>query len=242
VPLASRALERCGYVRSDGTNTGALVSHQIAFERTDAHGVRHILDLHWKIVNPQMLADALTFEDLWSGAGAAPALGAAARVPGTVQSLAIACVHRLAHHQSHERLLWLYDLKLLTMALDAQGWAVLRELAVRRQIAGICLDGLRAARAHLAAPLPADVEAALAAAAPAEPSHVYLEGAVSRGDVLLSDLRTLRTWGERIRLVREHAFPPAAFMRQHYRTRTRLLLPALYVHRLFAGASRWVKS
>jgi hypothetical protein len=109
-------------------------------------------------------------------------------------------------------------------------------------IAGVCLDGLRTARAQVGASLPQDVETALAAAAPAEPSHGYLEGELSKSDVLISDLKALRSWSDRVRLVREHVFPPAAFMQQRYRTRTRLLLPALYVHRLVAGASKWVKS
>ena len=36
VPAASLALQACGYTRSDALSTGELVSHQYAFERTDA--------------------------------------------------------------------------------------------------------------------------------------------------------------------------------------------------------------
>jgi hypothetical protein len=228
-------------VRSDATNTGALVSHQVGFERQDANGLRHVIDLHWKIANPQILADALPFDDLWTSACAAPAIGPAARVPGTVESIATACIHRLAHHQRHDRLIWLYDLRLLSASLDANAWRALRELACARRIAGVCVDGLRAARDRVGGTLPNDIEMALDAAAPGEPSHAYVDHELSKSDVLWSDLKTLSTWGERVRLVREHVFPSPAFIRQRYGTRTRLLLPALYLHRLIAGASRWVR-
>jgi len=241
VPGATRVLEHCGYLRSDATNTGALVSHQIGFERTDSHELRHVVDLHWKIVNPHLVADTLEFDDLWRSSSCAPALGPAVRVAGAVESIAISCIHRLAHHQRHDRLIWLYDLRLLSASLDAQGWSDLRDLACTRGIAGLCLDGLRAARTRVGGTLPPAIETALAAAAPSEPSQVYLQENLSKSDVLLSDLKTLATWGARLRLVREHVFPPAAFIQQRYGTRTRALLPAFYLHRLIAGASRWVR-
>jgi len=241
VAAATTSLERCGYTRSNAISTGALVSHQIAFERTDPHGVHHVVDLHWKIVNPQVVADALSFDELWREAQPAPLLGPAARVPSPVGSIALGCVHRLAHHQGHDRLIWLYDLKLLTATLAAGQWMALQELACAHRIAGLCLDGLRSARSRLRSALPDDVERALAAAAPHEPSRVYLEGHVTRRDVLLSDLGLLRSWRDRVRLLCEHAFPPAAFMLQRYGTRARWLLPALYAHRLATGGSRWMR-
>lgn len=241
VAAATTALERCGYTRSNAISTGALVSHQIAFERTDVHGVHHVVDLHWKIVNPQVVADALSFDELWRDAQPAPALGPAARVPSAIGSIALGCVHRLAHHQGHERLIWLYDLKLLTATLNAAHWGALQHLACEHAIAGFCLDGLRAARSRFSSQLPGDVEAALAAAAPHEPSRAYIAGPVTRRDVLLSDLAVLRSWRDRVRLLREHAFPPAAFMLQRYGTSARWLLPALYAHRLATGGSRWMR-
>jgi hypothetical protein len=242
VAAAAQAFERCGYVRSDAVSTGELVSHQCAFERTDSHGVHHVIDLHWKIVNPQIVADALSFEELWSHARPAPLLGAAARVPSAHGSIALGCVHRLAHHQGQDRLVWLYDLKLLTATLTPSGWDALTGLACEHRIAAMCLDGLRAAHDRLGSTLPAAVAEALAAAAPNEPSKIYVDRPLSRRDVLLSDLSVLPRWQDRMRLVREHAFPPAAFIQQRYGTKARWLLPALYVHRLVTGASKWGRS
>ena len=242
VPAAERILASCGYARSAAVSTGELVSHQVAFERTDPSGVRHVIDLHWKIVNPQVVADAMSFDELWRDARPAPALGPAARVPSVIGSLALGCVHRLAHHQGHDRLIWLYDFKLLAAELDDEGWEAFQRFAFRQKIAGLCLDGLRTARSRVGAVVPDAVERGLAAAAPGEPSRMYLEGQVTKRDVLLTDLRMLNTWGDRIRLMREHAFPPAAFIQQRYGTQARWVLPALYVHRLITGASRWGRS
>ena len=242
VAAASAAIESCGYRRSDALSTGTLVSHQIAFERSDDHGVRHVLDLHWKIANPQLLADVLPFEDLWTSRTPLTALGASAWAPSPVASIVLACVHRLGHHQGQDRLIWLYDLKLLTAALTDAGWGELVTLASARGVAGLCLDGLRETKTRLGGELPAAVESSLSSAAPAEPSAIYLAGRVRRRDVLVSDLKTLGSWPERMRLLREHAFPPVAFIQQRYGTSARWLLPALYAHRLVTGAFRWTRT
>lgn len=241
VPSAARALEACDYTRCDAVSTGMFVSHQIAFERTDRHGVYHVIDLHWKIANPQVVADALPFDLLWPDAQPAPALGKHARVPSTVASVLLACIHRLAHHQGHDRLIWLYDLKLLSARLDDTDWSALGTLACERGVAGLCLDGLRRAKNRLGATLPAETEAALAAAAPGERSGMYLVEPVRKVDVLMSDLQALRTWTSRFRLLREHLLPAPAFIRQRYGTTSRWLLPGLYLHRAVTGAYKWVR-
>ena len=56
-------------------------------------------------------------------------------------------------------------------------------------------------------------------------------------DVLVSDSAVLRDWKSRV-LLREHAFPPAAFIRQRYGVRQPGPLPALYLHRLVVGVYR----
>jgi len=237
---AARALAGCGYSQSDALSTGTLVSHQVAFERTDAHDVHHVVDLHWKIVNPQMLADVLPFEDLWRDRRGAPVLGPSAAVPSPAASIAIGNIHRLAHHQGHDRLIWLVDLRALVERFTSDDWRALVDLACGARVAGLCLDGLRQSRDRLGATLPSGVEQALAAAAPSEPSRVYLEKTMHKRDVLVNDLAALG-WRARLRLLREHAFPSAAFIRHKYGEDNRWPLPALYLHRLVSGAIRWVR-
>jgi hypothetical protein len=239
VEPAARVLTQCGYDRCEAISTGAFVSHQVAFERSDAQGLRHVIDLHWKIANPQLLSNAVPFEELWTDSVPVPALGAAARMPSPVNALLIGCIHRLAHHQGHDRLIWLYDLHLLGRQLDDLGWDELCRGAQDRGVAGLCLDGLLQARQRVFAAVPPGVEQALARV-PAEPSTVYLRGPVRRRDVLASDLALLPGWRARVRLLREHAFPSAAFIRARYGCSSRAMLPLAYVHRLVTGASTWL--
>lgn len=240
VEAAAAVLEARGYSRSVAISTGEHVSHQAAFERRDPNGVRHVLDLHWRIANPQVVAGALAFDALRAGSRGIPALGG--RTPSAADSLALACVHRLAHHQGHERLIWLHDMVTLARTMDMDAWRAFADLAGRQGIAAICLDGLSAARRYFRLPVPPGVEERLAAAAPGEASRIYVDGPVTRRDVLLSDLAHLGTWRARIRLLREHVFPPPAFMRQRYGTHVRWPLPALYLHRFLTGAARWHRS
>jgi hypothetical protein len=242
IAAAGGVLEACGYTRSAAVSTGVHVSHQAAFERIDERGVRHVVDLHWKTVNPKVLADALDFDQLWPGAESAPALGPAARTPSAIDSLLLACLHRLAHHQGQERLVWLHDMRLLTRSFAAADWTRFARRAAARRIAAICLDGLAAASSHLGMELPPAIEAQLAAAGNSEPSRIYVERRVTRRDVLRSDLAHLGSWRERLTLVREHLLPSPAFMRHRYGPGSRWPLPALYLHRLLTGATRWVRS
>lgn len=241
VDRAALAFAECGYRRSDALTSGQLVSHQVAFERTDEHDVHHVVDLHWKVVNPQMLADALPFDVLWSEAQQAPALGPAAMVPSLAASIALGNIHRLAHHQGQDRLIWLVDFLKIAERCRQRDWTRLIELARSSRVAGLCLDGLTQARSRLGAEFPEAVERALSDAAPDEPSRVYLERTVRKRDVLVQDLATLSSWRSRLRLIREHVFPPAAFIRHKYGTHSRWPLPALYLHRLVTGAIRWVR-
>ena len=162
-------------------------------------------------------------------------------MPAPVVSAVLACLHRLAHHQGHDRLIWLYDLKLLASGFDDADWAAFTELAVERRVAAVCLDGLAQARDRLGAPLPGHVAARLAAAGRTEPSRSYVDTTVRKRDVLVSDLAVLPTWAARLRLLREHAFPPAAFILRRYGVSSRVWLPALYCHRLVTGAFRWTR-
>ena len=239
---ADRVLRGLGYHAAPAMSTGEFVSHQIAYEHRDAHGLSHVIDLHWKTVNPQALADALPFELLWADAGHVHHQAVLARVPSHSCSLLLACVHRLGHHQLQERLVWLYDLHLLANALDESGWDRFVSTARDRGISAVCCHGLEAATARLGTAVPARVMVALRTSGLEEPSRAYTERTQRRIDVLRADLRLLPRWRDRLQLVSEHAFPPASYMMARYDARQRLLLPALYVHRLASGAWKWLSA
>jgi len=43
------------------------------------------------------------------------------------------------------------------------------------------------------------------------------------------------------RLIAEHLFPPASYMREKYGLHSRVLLPVAYVRRIVGGAAGWWK-
>ncbi len=83
--------------------------------------------------------------------------------------------------------------------------------------------------------------ARLQAALTQQPSAIYLDDGLRKVDILMSDLRCLPSWRARLRLLREHLFPPAAFMLASYAVSNRPALPFLYAHRILGGAARWFR-
>jgi len=241
-PHAADALAAVGYTPADAVSTGRFVSHQAAFERRDAHGVTHVVDVHWKAVNPQILSDAVSFDEVRATSRMAEVSGTAFRVPEPAWSVVLACVHRLAHHQDQERLGWLYDIHLLAAGFETPDWDRLLRIARRRQVSAICADGLEAAGRLLGTRIPGRVIESLARAGIHDPSRGYVDADQRRLTVLRTDLRQLRRWRDRARLLREHAFPPASFMMARYTSRRRAWLPAFYVHRLVTGAWKWLRA
>jgi hypothetical protein len=241
VDAAAAALRDAGYSPSKSLSTGDLVSHQVAFERVDEHGGQHVIDVHWKIVNPQILANVMSFADVWSESREIHLRGSVIRVPASEWSLLLACVHRLAHHQAQERLIWLYDIQLLADALTPAGWERFTTIAAQRQVSAICADGLAAAIRLMDARIPTAVVSTLDDQGQQDPSRRYTVREQRRLDVLRDDLRQL-DWQDRVRLLREHAFPPASFMRSQYQVRSNVLLPLLYARRLIAGAYKWIRA
>jgi hypothetical protein len=100
----------------------------------------------------------------------------------------------------------------------------------------ISADALEAAERALGTKVPEQVRWALETSGAHETSAVYLRGA-SRA-ILFTDLRALPTWRARMALVREVAFPSAAYMLEKYETERRWLLPWLYVRRMGAGVAK----
>ena len=61
----------------------------------------HVVDLHWRIANPQRVRPVLAYEELAAAAEPVPALAPRARGLRRVHALLLACVHRVAHHAMH---------------------------------------------------------------------------------------------------------------------------------------------
>jgi hypothetical protein len=212
---------------------------QATFTRRDAFGVEHAYDVHWDIANNALFAETLRFDELRARAVAVPAIGMHARALSRVDALLLACVHRVAHHHDTDRLIWLVDIALLrermTRAEHEQFW----RLAADRGVAGVCMRSVEVAdewmpraRAHRAEEFLSREEIERD-----EPSRVYLDRELTYGRAMAADLRAL-PWRARLQRLWQLAVPPAAFMRQSFQPRSRLVLPWLYVYRGARGLRR----
>jgi hypothetical protein len=232
-------LHELGYVSFTAVSGEWAVS-QFQCERVVAPGLRHLCDVHWKIVNRLRVADAVRFDELAGAAIPLPTLGPAARGLGRMHALWLACVHRAVHHYDQDTLLWLYDVHLLVEALDAAGVEQLVALAERTGVRRICLRALLLARTRFGTRIPAAVLAALEAAPVDEPSVVFLDRGIRPIDVLRDDLRALPGWRAKLTLINEHVFPDAGYMRASYAPGSSAPLVWLYLSRLITGVRKWL--
>lgn len=241
VDRVAGVLEAQGYARA-AEISGDYATSQMHFDRLDCPDYRHALDVHWRAVNAHVFGEAMAYDAFAASRIPVPGLGPHAWTLCAAHALALACLHRIAHHQDSNDLLWLWDVHLLASSLCADEVAVFVEQASRSATRAACAHTLTLVHARFRTPAAAvlidqvrpragDVE---------EPSARFLRGALSQADILRSDLASLG-WRHGIALLREHLFPPAAYMRSAYDRWPRILLPAAYLHRIVRGAPKWLR-
>ena len=244
LPGAIRVFAALGYSRAAAVS-GQLLSTQYCYERKDLLAAVHGFDLHWQVSNTRAMAEVFSYTELRAAAMPLARLSENALALGRSHSLLLACMHRLAHQQAPyyfdgvarrggERLIWLFDIHLLSLTMTAEDWRATLSIAVSKGLQAVLLDGLRAVQAVLSTTIPTWVQEELAVAwahAKIEPRSFTV--APWRWD--LSEIARQPDWSARWRLVKEHLLPPPAYMLAKYRTHHRSLLPLLYVRRALSG-------
>ena len=239
LPRVADTLLSLGYVQ-ETTIDGSHVMQQAHFGRTDGQGVRHAVDVHWRIANPHAFAHALDFEELRADASRINSCGGVL-APCAMHALLLALVHRAAHHYDNHRLIWLFDIHLLAGQLDARDWERLIALCLERKLAAVALRGLQLTGEAFGPSWPRHVPDQLAAAPQGNVSASFLDGIHRQVDVLASDLRALPDTRSRVTLLRQHLFPSRTYMMARYQTSSRWALPWLYARRIIAGVPRWLR-
>jgi hypothetical protein len=234
---AGSALIALGYEPA-AENTSELATAQRHLVRVDAQGFAHSIDVHWRVTNPLVFAEALPFDRAWRRSVAVPALEGA-RALCFVDALLLAGLHRLAHHGDDSSLIWVYDIHRLAGAFAEQDWEDLVAQAAANSLSGACRHGLSRSREAFGTRIPAGILEALEAnARPSE--EEFFQPRVSPLRVLVSDWRALDSWSGRVRLLGAHVFPEPAYMATKYGTRNPVLLPFLYAHRALTGLPKWL--
>jgi len=234
VPALEKALDRLGYTRPIETS-GALVSYQRHYQRTDRYGVTHAFDVHWKISNLQALANCFSHADLWTCRVPVAPLGPAAMTVDAPHALALALVHRAGHHPGSRNLLWLYDLHLLDSRLTAAERRQFEAILATRGLNSIAAEGMSLARRSF------DDQAEAEAPSGCSPAADHRVRPWTQAEVLRLDLQALPDWRTRGRLLREHLLPPSSYMRAKYGVQSNVMLPALYLWRALHGMPKWLR-
>jgi hypothetical protein len=171
-----------------------------------------------------------------------PTIGEGARAPGDVHALLIACVHRVAHHRDADRLVWLYDIHLIAGRLSAEDWGRFATLCNSRGVARVCWWSLERTREAFGTVLPAQILEDLGGTHPRteHETAAFLVPGRRHVEQVVGDLRALRSWKDRVRLVGQHLFPSPVYMRSRYAPASSAPLPVLYVRRVMYGAWKWL--
>lgn len=235
---AESVLASAGYRRAEAQQDGNLLMYQSTFIKASA-GVRHVVDLHWRVLNPQVFADVLDTEAMSANAEPLRRLSPAARGLGSVDALLLAAVHRVAHHRHLRPLIWTFDIHLLASGFQARQW---RELVERVKAGGagaVVHQSLSEAQRCFATPVPHFVLEETAGCSEGGMAP-YLH-ASRHAEVVLGELRALPDWESRWRLAMQFAFPARDYMRNVYARGSRMPLSWLYATRIVRGGGRWLR-
>lgn len=219
--------------------TGEKANYQFPFYRVDSHGTMYQLDIHWKLSNVQFFAKLFSYSELYSRRAPVSALGENAYTLSKVDSLIYTCVHLAAHHHHDERLIWLYDIHLLMELLSERKLEMFVAEATELGVVAVCAKAIKACdkvlRTEHIKRLPADwLEPTL------DPSSTYTAEGLRPVDLFVADLKELSLL-ERIKLILEYLFPSPGYIMRKYKASNRLLLPLLYLHRIYTGIKKWLQ-
>ncbi len=237
IGAADRALASIGYARAREPDARSA-SLQRHYARRAGHG-DHFVDLHWGVANRHAFATALRFDDAWPRAQPVARLCPAARTLATPDALLLGCVHRVAHHDDEEDVIWLWDIHLLARTLSAADWQALEGAVSVGRVRAVVAHGLQLAAARFGDSVDPRRLDAWRTAGAEEPSARFIGGGARPVDLILSDLAALPSMRDRARLLREHLFPDPAYIRAKYDRWPRPLLPLAYVDRIARGAAKW---
>lgn len=246
--LAEEVLRGLGYVPSLQM-AGEFISYQANWACRDRLGVIHDLDVHWRVNNSQVLAKLLDYEELAARATDVPNLCANAHALAPVHALLFACMHLAGHafaplymdgiaYPAGTRLIWLYDIHLLTSALSPTELEEFAALAVRKRMASICRDALVRSTDCFRTRIPEPILERLSPAGAHEPSARYCRAGPARQ--MIEDFLALEGAGPRARLLGEMIFPSAAYMRGKYEGAAVSWLPFLYARRAWRACWKLV--
>lgn len=207
--LAAQVLASNGY-RLSGLDQGSYASKQFVALSPFRQDFAVSFDIHWRLSNRVIFNNILQFEECWERRQPLPELGRNAYMLSPPQLLLHACIHRIAHGRNtmRNRLIWLYDIHLITnrFSAAAEEFDRFRRLALEKQVGMLCLDALVMCRYYFHTTYPAGYLTAMTHNDYQEPSAHLLHA--SKPSWAFADLLALNTLHERLAFADELLFPP----------------------------------
>ena len=220
---------------------GNYVSYQCTYGKALVGGSAINIDLHWQINNRQMFSNTFSVNELIKHGEQLNHFGnvsltSSVNIPSFVDSILIACIHRLGHHHDEERLAWLYDIHLLTQELTDHQWQQLGTRANDKKISTITLDALRLCQQILDTQLDETIIAQLQTSSEAaEPSSVFLKRDLSERHYFWADVKSMSGLRAKLGFIRESIVPSPDYVRQQMNTPW---ASVAYIKRFIRGVKR----
>lgn len=239
---AWHVVESMGYKRPVAV-TGEFVTSEFSCCRKDRSGGSHCLDFHWRINNNAVFSRAFFYDALVKSSSPVPLLNNT-RTLSHVHSFLFACVHRLSHklEGTSEKLIWLYDIYLLTRTFSTEDWQWCLEYSKEKQLCTVVVDGLLSADVYF--PLQQNRKRIAGFASWAQQENLSLSVWRSRGRSDLAHFQALPSIKDRLQYIRESLFPPAPYMYAKYgftKKKSRILLVYFYMVRMLRAIPKFLR-
>ncbi len=222
-----RALLASGFSRvlDNTVGHGPDVNRQESWDRLEADGSTHSVDVHWAVMPDWSMAALFDTAEVIARSEPVSHLGPGALRVGFADALYHACLHRGVHTKSpywigddiayEDRLIWLYDLHLLAPHLSDADWSDIVTRATRHRTTDLCHEALSEAVRLLDTQVPSVALSALAAHAVDDGPSFYLTRA-SRGRLFLANLASVPGLRAKFAYFRTYFFPSGLYMRAKY--------------------------
>jgi hypothetical protein len=229
---ATDILTQMGFVKAQEVSH-PLITRQRHF--ISSGEFRVALDVHESLVNPPVFRRMPGFDVLRPRAQAVPELEGLAL--STSDALLHALVHRVAHHNCSNDLLWLYDIHLLCARMTDCEWDRLVAAATEARVCQVAFDGLQQVVRAMRSNVPQVVLEHLQNVR-GEPTAELLGGRLTELKLQWVNWKSLDGVRTRLAFVRAHLAPPAAELPV---TGDSWRLPVHYAHRAIRGARKWLR-
>ncbi len=217
-----------------------FINSQMCYTGPKASLQHSSFDIHWMISNnDRAFSRRFSYSQLVEKAVNVPALGNNAWTLCPVDALIVACFHRAGHYaHDGDRLIWLYDIHLLSEALSAEEASDLCRKARKLSVVSLCVDAMVTAQSWFGSMLASPLELLLQEDPGVEYSTFLLQpGRVgSIRNKAVQDLKSMDTWPQRLRYLFQNVFPPPSYMLWRYNRKKKIALPRLYLQRLVDSA------